>query len=66
MIQPCKTESARITPGEVAEMLSVSRPTAYNMLRSGTIPCIRQGRLFIIGRQAFARWLANCGQTAVQ
>jgi excisionase family DNA binding protein len=55
------TESKRITVGEIARELAVSIPTVYAMLRERKIPNIRQGKLFIVSREAFGRWLGTCG-----
>jgi excisionase family DNA binding protein len=54
-------ESKRITVGEIARELAVSIPTVYAMLRERKIPNIRQGKLFIVSREAFGRWLGTCG-----
>jgi excisionase family DNA binding protein len=54
-------DSKRITVGEIARELAVSIPTIYAMLRDRKIPNIRQGKLYIVSREAFARWLTTCG-----
>jgi excisionase family DNA binding protein len=54
-------ESKRIKVEEIARDLAVSIPTAYAMLRDHQIPNIRQGKLYIVSREAFQRWLATCG-----
>lgn len=56
-----ETESKRIRVGEIARELAVSIPTVYAMLRERKIPNIRQGKLFIVSREAFGRWLGTCG-----
>ena len=53
--------SKRITVPEIARELGVCQPTVYAMLRDRKIPSIRQGRLFIVGRESFGRWLSACG-----
>jgi excisionase family DNA binding protein len=44
---------------ELAAELRISRQSAYNGLRNGTIPSIRLGKRFIIPRSAIAEWLKN-------
>jgi excisionase family DNA binding protein len=55
------TESKRITAPEIARELAISVPTVYAMLQARKIPNIRQGKLYIVSREAFGRWLATCG-----
>ncbi len=55
------TESKRITVGEIARELAVSVPTVYAMLHERKIPNVRQGKLYIVSREAFGSWLATCG-----
>jgi len=45
-------QSERITVEEIAGELSVSVPTIYAMLKKGKIPNIRQGKLYIVSREA--------------
>jgi excisionase family DNA binding protein len=40
-----------LTPGEVADLLRVSRRTVYNCLRSGQPPAIRIGKVWRIRRE---------------
>lgn len=47
---------------QLAGELGISRQSAYNGLRQGTIPAIRIGRRFIVARTAIADWLKNSGQ----
>jgi excisionase family DNA binding protein len=53
--------SKRITVEEIGRELAVSVPTVYAMLKGRKIPNIRQGKLYIVSREAFTRWLATCG-----
>lgn len=52
------------TVDEVAEIMRVSRPTAYAGVRSGAIPSIRIGKRLLVPRVALERMLA--GQTEKQ
>ena len=54
----------RMTVPEVAAYLGVGRTTVQRMLRAGTIPNVRVGKLFLISREAFERWWAAAGKAA--
>jgi len=45
--------------------LALCIPTVYAMLHEQKIPNIRQGKLFIVSREAFRRWLETCGMSPV-
>lgn len=45
------------TVPEVAELLSLSRGSAYAMLRTGEIPAIRLGSRWVIPKRRFHAWL---------
>jgi excisionase family DNA binding protein len=49
---------------EIARQLNVGRLTVYSMLDQGIIPAVRVGRLWIIPRPAYERWLVECGTPA--
>jgi excisionase family DNA binding protein len=51
----------RISADEIATELDLDRKTVYQMLKQGMIPNIRAGRLFIVSRVAYERWLETCG-----
>lgn len=42
---------------EVAQLLSLSRGTAYALVRDGTIPALRLGNRWVIPRTRFHAWL---------
>ena len=42
---------------EVAQLLSLSRGTAYALVRDGTIPALRLGNRWVIPRGRFHAWL---------
>jgi excisionase family DNA binding protein len=42
---------------EVAQLLSLSRGTAYALVRDGTIPALRLGNRWVIPRVRFHAWL---------
>ncbi len=46
---------------EAAELLGISKGSAYEAARSGQIPTIRIGRRLIVPRVAFERMLAEAG-----
>ncbi|MFZ0147019.1 MAG: helix-turn-helix domain-containing protein [Xanthobacteraceae bacterium] len=51
-----------LTVDEAAEILRISRSSAYKAVRSGEIPCVRVARRFIIPRAAIERLLAGAVQ----
>jgi excisionase family DNA binding protein len=52
-------ERAVYTVVEVAQLLSLSRGTAYALVRDGTIPALRLGGRWIIPRARFHAWLGR-------
>lgn len=42
---------------EVAEMLSISRTSAYNLVNAGTFKTVRIGSMIRISRKSFDEWL---------
>lgn len=42
---------------EVAQLLSLSRGSAYALVRAGTIPAIRLGGRWVVPRTRFHAWL---------
>ena len=47
----CKTETRRThTVEECYSILGISRPTAYKMIREGSIPSIRIGKRILIAK----------------
>jgi excisionase family DNA binding protein len=48
-----------ISVPEMAQLLGISRMTAYAAVRDGTIPSLRIGRRVLISRAALDRWLAE-------
>ncbi len=52
-------DRAVYTVTEVAELLSLSRGSAYTLVRSGDIPAVRLGGRWVIPRRRFHTWLDN-------
>jgi excisionase family DNA binding protein len=50
-------ERAVYTVPEVAQLLSLSRGTAYALVRDGTIPALRLGGRWVVPRARFHSWL---------
>jgi len=46
---------------EAAQLLGISRPTAYTLVNTGQIPCIRYGRRLLIPRVALMKMLEEAG-----
>jgi excisionase family DNA binding protein len=52
-------QRAVYTVVEVAQLLSLSRGTAYALVRDGTIPALRLGNRWVIPRARFHAWLGR-------
>jgi excisionase family DNA binding protein len=52
-----RSERAVYTVVEVAQLLSLSRGTAYALVRDGTIPALRLGGRWVVPRARFHAWL---------
>jgi len=52
-----RTEPAVYTVVAVAQLLSLSRGTAYALVRDGTIPALRLGGRWVVPRARFHAWL---------
>ena len=44
---------------DIAKELCVSMPTAYGLVQQDSFPAVKVGRKYVVGRDAFLRWL-NC------
>lgn len=62
MSDPSITNAHTMTVTETAEMLGISRSSAYECVRAGSIPSIRLGRRIVIPKQAVARILDVAAQ----
>ncbi len=58
-------EKKVLTIMEAAEELGISKGSAYEAARTGTIPTIRIGRRLIVPRAAFDRMLEQAGESKV-
>ena len=47
------------TVSESAEILGISRTTAYELVRSGTLSCVRLGRRIVITRRTLEELLGT-------
>ena len=52
------------TVDEAAEILQISRPSAFRGIKSGEIPYIRIGRRILVPVAALEKLLANAGNKA--
>lgn len=50
-----------LTPDEVSALLKLGRSATYEALRTGSIPAVRVGKLWRIGRDALLNWLNSGG-----
>jgi excisionase family DNA binding protein len=56
-----KPARATVTVEEFADMVGISRFSAYRELRDGNVPHLRIGKRIVIPKAALNRWLENCG-----
>jgi excisionase family DNA binding protein len=54
---PALSKRAVYTVVEVAKLLSLSRGSAYALVRDGTIPALRLGGRWVVPRGRFHAWL---------
>lgn len=47
---------------EVAEVLGISRNSAYKAVNQGDIPSVKVGRRTLVPRKAFDQWLKTAGE----
>jgi len=57
-----ESEKLVLTVEQAAEILGISRPTAYQAIQTGEIPHIRIGRRILVPRAALEKLLANAGE----
>ena len=50
-----------LTVSEAAEILGVSKPMVYSLIRDGSIPAINVGKKILISKLALSVWLKNGG-----
>lgn len=61
-IESKQMEPLTLTLEECAELLGVSRSTAYNKLPEiGGFPILKVGRRLLVPRKAFYQWLESSG-----
>ena len=48
-----------LTVREAAEMIGISKPKMYELIREGEIPSIHVGKKIVIARQALLDWLSE-------
>lgn len=59
-----EAEKLVLTVEQAAEILGISRPTAYQAIERGEIPHIRIGRRILVPVAALEKLLANAGGMA--
>ena len=50
-----------LTVSEAAEILGVSKPMVYSLIRDGSIPAINVGKKILISKLVLSVWLKNGG-----
>jgi excisionase family DNA binding protein len=51
--------SELLTPGAVAELLAVSKPTVYRLVESGDLPAVRIGGQLRIDANELGEWIEH-------
>jgi len=59
MARDNKSQRVTLTVTEAAEKLGISRNSAYEAAKRGEIPTIKIGRLVLVPRDSFDRFLAG-------
>ena len=54
------------TVAEVAHMLSLSRGSTYQLIRTGEIPALKLGGRWIIPKRRFHTWLDNLPDASIE
>ena len=50
-----------LTVSEAAEILGISKPMMYNLIRDGSVPSINVGKKILISKHVLSVWLKNGG-----
>jgi len=48
-----------VTVSEAAEMIGISRPKVYDLIRDGELPALKAGKKIVILKQAVLEWLSG-------
>jgi len=56
-------EKTVMTPYDVAKETHLSLRFIYKLMREGVIPSVRAGDRYLIGREAFLKWVNSSSQT---
>jgi excisionase family DNA binding protein len=59
--RPTDRNRATVTVTEAADILGISRSTAYELARSGTLPALRLGRRLVVPTHALEALLDSAG-----
>lgn len=52
-------EKMALSVSETAEILGISRPTVYQLMRRTDFPAFRVGARWLVSRDGLARWVAD-------
>jgi excisionase family DNA binding protein len=58
-------ERQTVTVEEAAQVLGISRSSAYEAVRRGELPVIRIGRRYVVPRAALERMLSQVAERAI-
>ena len=57
--QPLPGTKMTLSVGETAELIGISKPKVYDLLRDGGLPSIHVGKKIVIPKQAVIDWLSG-------
>ena len=57
--RPKPSTKMTLSVNEAAELIGISRPKVYDLLRDGTLPSIHVGKKIVIPKQAVIDWLSE-------
>ncbi len=59
-LSPCSKLTCTVS--EAAQMLGVSKPIMYDLVRAGAVPSFRVGRKILMSRKTLSDWVENGGK----
>ena len=54
-----------LTPADIAELLGIAMPTAYQLIHVESCPKIRLGRKILIPREPFNQWIEQSAAAGI-
>lgn len=61
---PSGSQKTVYTPEEIQNILGISKPTVYKLLKEGQFRILHVGRCMRVSKAEFDQWLDGCGTEA--